>query len=97
VLQTFTDHTIGAKEVWRGYPLSIGRIGNHYALVLRLHEILKVLLFNGDISRKTCSLCVKTGGIYCLDVYIIAVDMVIELTFLAIVILDIIKEICIEV
>ena len=97
MLQSFANHLIGAQQVVGRDALTVWRIGHHDTLVLRLGEVLEVLLLDSDIVGQTSSLDVETGRVDSLDVYIVAVDMMVELTFLRIVVVNLVKEVGIEV
>ena len=97
VLQSLANHLIGAQQVGCRDALAIGRIGDDDALLAWLCEILEILLHDGDIIRQTCSLHIQCRRIHSLHVDVVAVDMVLEFPFLTLVIVDVVKEICVEV
>ena len=97
VLQSFTYHFIGTQEVGRGDAFAIGRIGDHDTLVGRLREILEVLLLNGNDVTQSGGLHILQCRIHGFDVNVVAIDMVFELAFLALVVIDIVEEVGIEV
>ena len=97
VLQALADHLIGAQQVGRGDTLAVGRIGDHDALLLRLGEVLEVLLTHGDVARQSCGLHVHQCRVHGLDIHVVAVDMVVELALHAVVVVDRVEEVGIEV
>ena len=97
VLQAFTDHLVGAKKVGCRDTLTIRRIGDDDALLRRLCKILEVLLLDGDIAGETGSLHIEQRRIHSLDIHIIAVDVMLELPFLTLVVVDVVEEFGIEV
>ena len=97
MLQSFANHLIGTQQVVGRYALAVWRIGHQNALVLRLHEVLEVLLFNGDVVGETSGLDVQTGGVDSLDVHVVTVDVVVELALLGIVIVNLVEQLRIEV
>ena len=81
MFQSLAYHLIGAKQVGGGDTLAIGRVGYHNTLLLGLGEVLEVTLLNGDITGQTCSLYIQTSRVDCLDVDIVSVNMMMELSF----------------
>ena len=97
MFQAFTNHLISTQKVGRGDTLTIRGIGNHDALIAWLGEVLEVLLSDGDVVGQTCGLHVEEGRIDGFDVNVVTVYMVLELTLLALVVIDFIEQVCIEV
>ena len=54
-------------------------------------------MLNGDIGRETCCLHIHAGCVDSLYVDVIAIDMMLELPFLTLVIIDFVEEVGIEV
>ena len=97
MLQSLTDHLICSQKVWRGDTLSVRWIGDNDTLLCRLCKFLEVLLLDGDVAGETRCLHIQQSGVYRLDIHIIAIDMVLELPFLTLVIVDLVEELGIEV
>ena len=60
-------------------------------------EVLEVTFLNGDVAGQTSSLRIEACSIDSLDVYVVAVDMVVKLTLLRVVIVYLVEEVGVEV
>lgn len=80
-----------------GDTLTVGRIGDNDALLLRLLEVLEVTAVEVNITGETCSTGIDAGGIDRLHIDVIAIDMVLELALARIVIIDLVEQILVEV
>ena len=54
-------------------------------------------MFYADGIRQSCSLDIHTSGIHSLDVDIVAIDVILEFTFLTLVVIDFVEELGIEI
>ena len=97
MLQLLANHLVGGQQVRCGNTLTIRRIGNDDGWPGRFFEVLKVLLFNGDGFGQSSCFYIEAGGINCLHVDVIAIDMMVELLFLGIVVIDFIEKVFVEV
>ena len=82
MLQPLANHLVGAQQVGRGDTLAIGRIGDNDTLCRRLGEVLEVLFVDGNVVGQPCGTDIEACRVDCLDVDVIAVDVVVELSFL---------------
>ena len=97
MFESLSNHAVGTEQVGCGDALSVGWVHDDDALVGRLYEVLEVSLVDGDVGRESCRLDVESGGVHGLHVYVISIDMVLELPFLRVVVVDLVKEIAVEV
>ena len=97
MLQSFTDHLVSTQQVGCRNALAVWRVHHDDALLLRLHEVLEVALLYRDVAGQSCRTHIQTGGIHSLHVDVVAVDVMVELPFLRIVIIDIIEQVAVEV
>ena len=97
MLQPFANHAIGAQQVGRRDTLAIRRVGHHDGRLLWLREVLEVLLVDGDVGRESGSLHIQAGRVDSFHVDIVAIDVVLELAFGRVVIIDTVEEVGIEV
>ena len=97
VLQTLTNHLVCTQQVGRRDTLAIGRIGDDDTLVFGLCEVFEILLSYGDVTGQTGCLDIEACCVDCLDVDVIAVDVVIELALLRVVIIYFIEQVSVEV
>ena len=82
MFQPLTDHLIGAEQVRCRDTLTVGRVGYHDTLLLRLCEVLEVTLLHSDVAGQTGSTHIQACRIHSLDIHVIAVDMMVKLPFL---------------
>ena len=97
MLKRFANHAVCAEQVGSGYAFAVGRIGNHYRLVLRLLEVFEVGHFHADVLSQSGCAHVEAGRLYGLGVYVIAVYVVRELAFLRVVVVYAVEEVGVEV
>ena len=97
MLQPFAYHLVGAQQVGCGDAFAVGRIHHDDALLGRSGEVFEVLLADGDFLRQTGSPHVEIGGIDRLHVVVVAVDMMFEISFLRVVVVDFVEQVGIEV
>ena len=88
MFQPFTYHPICSQQVRRGYSLAIRRVGHDDALFFRTFEVGKVGLTHSYVVSKSRSSHIKTRGVHGLNVDVVSVNMVCELTFLRVVVVD---------
>ena len=82
LLEAFANHLVCAQEVRGRDALAVRRIHHDDALLGRLLEILEVFLCDGDVFGHTSCTHIESRCVDSLHVYIIAIDVVLELTFL---------------
>ena len=97
VLQLLADHLVGGKEVGCGDALAVRGIGDEDGRLGGLGEVLEILLLHGDGLGEACGLCVEAGGVDGLHVDVVAIDVVAELFFARVVVVDFIEEVFVEV
>ena len=81
MLELLADDAVGLQQVGCRDALSVRRIGHHDAFLCRLCEVLDVGLLDGDVLRQSGGPDIQTCGVDALHVDVVAVDMVLELTF----------------
>ena len=97
MLEAFADHLICAEKVGGRDALAVGRVHHDDALLSRLGKVLEVLLRHGDVLRESSCAHVHGCRVHRLDVAVVGIDMVFELAFLRVVVVDAVEEILIEV
>ena len=97
MLQALAYHAVGVEQVGCGDTFAVRRVGDDDGLVLGLHEVLKVLLLDGDAAGESGCLDVGASRVHGLEVDVVAVDMVLELTLLRVVVIDTVEELLVEV
>ena len=97
MLQALAYHLICIEKVGGRDTLAIRRVYYENALLGRLSEVLEVGTIDSNVVGKTGCTHVKTGCVDCLHVDVITIDMVCELTFLRVVIIDSIEKLSIEI
>ena len=96
-LEALANHLVGIQQVRRRDTLAVRRVHHDDALLGRLGEVLEVLLGDGDILAQSGSTHVEVGCVHRLHIYIISVDVVLELALLRVVVIDHIEEILVEI
>ena len=97
MLQSLAYHLVGLQQVGCGDALTVGRVGNHDGRFLGLFEVLEVLECHGDVVGEACRPNVPQCGVHRLGVYVVAIDMVVELALLRVVVVYLVEEVGIEV
>ena len=97
MLESLAYHLVGAEQVGRGDTLTIRRVAHDDGLLRRLGEVLEVLLLDSDILAQTGGLHIQVGSVDSLDVYIIAIDMMLEFLLARIIIIYFLKEVGVKV
>ena len=92
MFQAFTEGLVKPQQVGTSYAFAIRRIGNHKSRLLWLHEVGNVLLHEGHIFRHAGSLGIGVGHFDGIYVEVVAIDMVFERAFLAVIIIDFIQK-----
>ena len=87
MLQALAYHAVGVEQVGCGDTFAIGRVGDDDGLVLGLHEVLKVLLLDGDAAGESGCLDVGASRVHGLVVDVVAVDMVAERLLLRVIVI----------
>ena len=96
-LESLADHLVGVQQVRGRDALAVWRVHHDDALLGRLCEVLEILLGDGDILAQTGCTHVEVGSVHRLHIYIISVDVVLELALLRVVVIDHIEEILVEI
>ena len=97
LLEALTYHLVGVQEVRGRDALTVWRVHHDDALLCWLGEVLEVLLGDGDILAQSGSTHVEVGCVHRLHIYIISVDVVLELALLRVVVIDHVEEILVEI
>ena len=97
LLEALTYHLVGVQEVRGRDALTVWRVHHDDALLCWLCEVLEVLLGDGDILAQSGSTHVEVGCVHRLHIYIISVDVVLELALLRVVVIDHVEEILVEI
>ena len=97
MFQAFANHLVGGQQVGSRNTLTIGWVGNHNAGVQGLLEVLEVLFCHRDIIGQSCCLDIHACGVDSFDIYIVAVDVVVERSLLGVVIINLVEELRVEV
>ena len=97
MFQTFAYHLVGGQQVGGRDAFAVGRIGDNNALFCRLLKIFKVGFFNSDVVGETCCTHIEACRVNGFDINIVAIDVVLELAFLAFIVVDTVKQILIEI
>ena len=97
MFQAFANHLVGGQQVGGRNTFSVGWVGNDDAGVQGLLEILEVLLCHRDVAGQSRSLDIHACGVDSFDIYIVAVDVVVERSLLGVVIINLVEELRVEV
>ena len=97
VLQTGAEETVEVVEVVGLEAFAVGRVGHHDGRRFGLGELLQVAMFDVDVLRHACRADVGLSDVDGFPVVVVAVDMVVELAFGAVVVVDAVEELSIEV
>ena len=97
MLELLANHLVQTQEVRSRDTLAIRRIGDDDGLLARLGEILEILQDNIDVLAQTGSLNIVGGNLHGLTIVVIAVDVVLELTLTAVIIVYAAEEFRIKV
>ena len=97
MLQALAYHLVSIEQVGSRDAFAVGRISHHQRRLGRLLEILEVLQLHGDVLHHTGGAHVQRSLSNSLRVDVVAVDVVLELALLRVVVVDLVKEVLIEV
>ena len=97
LLEALANHLVSIQEVRGRDTLTVWRVHHDDALLCWLSEVLEVLLCDGDILAQSGCTHVEVGSVHSLHIYIITVDMVLELAFLRVIVVNHVEEILIEI
>ena len=97
LLEALTYHLVGVQEVRGRDALAVWRVHHDDALLCWLGEVLEVLLGDGDILAQSGSTNIEVGCVHRLHIYIISVNVVLELALLRVVVIDHVEEILVEI
>ena len=104
VLEFAAKRTVDGGNVLGMQALAVGRVGNHQTTGLLTSlgnfgkgKVADVALLHGDIVSHAGSLHVFEGGPYGIVIEVVAINMVIEFAFLAVIIVDFGQKVGIEI
>ena len=97
LLQFVAYCLVESEEVWRGDALSIGWVCHHDCLAFVSFKVVEICLFDGDVLGKSRCTHVEGGSVDSLHVDVAAVYLMFKLTFLGVVIVYFVEEVCVKV
>ena len=97
MFQAFSDGMIESQNIRTAYAFSIRRIGHDDGRLRRLFKVGDVLLCDGHFFGHAGSLNVDVRCFHCMDVDIVAIDVMQKLTLLTVVVVYLIQQLRVEV
>ena len=88
MLQSLANHLVGVEQVGCRDTLAVRRIDHDDALLCGFCEILEVGAVDSNVVGKTGGTHIQAGCIDSLHIDVVSVNMVCELTFLRVVVVD---------
>ena len=97
VLEALAQGAVEAEQVGRNEALAVGRICHHERFLLRLLEVLDVALRHLDAIRHAGALGVCQRGLDGAEVQVVTVDLMMELAFGRIIVINTVQQVAVEV